>query len=121
MGGHTSASYWFLMEIRRGAREYILQGADGTWDKGLHDVASFSYCSFGGKGASSRYGFLLQADIEIAQAQDAAEASGQAEVRRAQAGSDEDDDVAVFKARSMDEWKDDHPSGYGNSKLRPTA
>lgn len=63
----------------------------------------------------------MQADIEIAQAQEAAEASGRAEARRANAVDDEDADEAIFKARAMDEWKDDHPSGYGNSKLRPTA
>lgn len=57
----------------------------------------------------------------MAQAREAAEASSRAEARRAQAGSDEDDDEAIFKARAMDDWKDDHPTGYGNSKLRPTA
>ena len=34
---------------------------------------------------------------------------------------DEDADEVVFKARAKDDWNDEHPSGYGNSKLRPTA
>ncbi|KAL6771215.1 hypothetical protein ACKKBF_B34395 [Auxenochlorella protothecoides x Auxenochlorella symbiontica] len=42
---------------------------------------------------------------------------------RAEAGrrsDDEDDDAAAKqKERSMDDWKDDNPRGWGNSKLRP--
>ena len=34
---------------------------------------------------------------------------------------DSDDDDALNKQRAMDDWKDDHPFGAGNSKLRPTA
>jgi immunoglobulin-binding protein 1 len=34
---------------------------------------------------------------------------------------DEDDEDAVYKQRSKDDWKDDNPRGWGNSKLRPTA
>lgn len=27
----------------------------------------------------------------------------------------------VYKARAWDDWKDDHPRGYGNSKLKPCS
>ena len=69
-------------------------------------------------------GACLQAEIEMAQAREAEESSRQAEQQRRQAEADEGDeasDAAVMRARAMDEWKDDHPRGYGNSKLRPTA
>ena len=65
-----------------------------------------------------------QADIEMAQAREAEESSRQAEQRRRQTEEDEDEeasDEVVLRARAMDDWKDEHPSGYGNSKLRPTA
>ena len=65
-----------------------------------------------------------QAEIEMAQARRAEESSRQAERRRRQAGEDEDEeasDEVVMRARALDDWKDEHPSGYGNSKLRPTA
>jgi len=65
-----------------------------------------------------------QAEIEMAQAREAEESSQQAEQQRRRAEADEGDEAteeAVMKARAMDDWKDDHPSGYGNSKLRPTA
>lgn len=35
--------------------------------------------------------------------------------------SDEDGDAKVDKQRAMDDWKDDNPRGWGNSKLRPTS
>lgn len=35
--------------------------------------------------------------------------------------SDEDSDAKLDKQRAWDDWKDDNPSGWGNSKLRPTA
>lgn len=35
--------------------------------------------------------------------------------------SEEDDDAKVDKQRAMDDWKNDNPKGWGNSKLRPTA
>lgn len=35
-------------------------------------------------------------------------------------GSDEED-ADLERQRAWDDWKDEHPSGYGNSKLRPTA
>jgi len=31
------------------------------------------------------------------------------------------EDEAVHKARAWDDWKDDHPWGEGNSKLRPCS
>ena len=126
--GRLNKDLWADIHVPHVGFSFPAEGQEGTFDKermgpGIRDFITslFQFLQLWGKGASLRYGFLLQADIEIAQAQEAAEASSQAEARRAQAGSDEDDDVAVFKARSMDEWKDDHPSGYGNSKLRPTA
>ncbi len=60
----------------------------------------------------------------MAQAREAEESSRQAKQQRRQVEADEGDeasDEAVRKAWAMDDWKDDHPSGYGNSKLRPTA
>ena len=36
-------------------------------------------------------------------------------------GLEEDGGPRLAAARAMDDWKDDHPRGYGNSKLRPTA
>lgn len=63
-----------------------------------------------------------QADIEMAQAQAAADKQAAAEAARAAAGSDDEDDEEVRRQeRARDDWKDDHPFGYGNSKLRPTA
>lgn len=35
-------------------------------------------------------------------------------------GSD-DEDADLERQRAWDDWKDEHPTGYGNSKLRPTA
>lgn len=35
--------------------------------------------------------------------------------------SDEDSDAKVDKQRAMDDWKDQNPAGWGNSKLRPTS
>ncbi len=47
-----------------------------------------------------------QADIEIAQAQEAAQQQQAAEAARAAKGSDdEDDDEAVFRQRAQDDWK----------------
>ena len=69
---------------------------------------------------------IWQAEIEMAQAREAEQSSQEAEQRRQEAKEDEDreeeaSDEAVIKARAMDDWKDEHPRGYGNSKLRPTA
>lgn len=63
-----------------------------------------------------------QADIEMADARTTAERQAAAEAEREAAGStDEDDEDARRQERARDDWKDDHPFGYGNSKLRPTA
>lgn len=35
--------------------------------------------------------------------------------------SEDHSDAQVDKQRQMDDWKDDNPCGWGNSKLRPTA
>ena len=32
-----------------------------------------------------------------------------------------DNESDVYKARAWDDWKDDHPRGYGNSKLKPCS
>ena len=61
---------------------------------------------------------LVQADIEIRQAQEAAARQAEAEK---QTESDEDSDAWTQRQRAKDEWKDDHPTGWGNSKLRPCA
>jgi hypothetical protein len=34
---------------------------------------------------------------------------------------DEKEEDELQKQRKWDDWKDDHPTGYGNSKLRPCA
>ena len=34
---------------------------------------------------------------------------------------DQDGDEELYKQRAWDDWKDDNPRGYGNSKLRPCA
>ena len=44
-----------------------------------------------------------------------------AAVRDEHDDSDEDSDAKVDKQRAMDDWKDQNPAGWGNSKLRPTA
>ena len=35
--------------------------------------------------------------------------------------SDDESDAKVDKQRAKDDWKDANPTGWGNSKLRPTA
>jgi immunoglobulin-binding protein 1 len=35
--------------------------------------------------------------------------------------ADQIEDEDTEKQRAWDDWKDDHPTGYGNSKLRPCA
>jgi len=61
----------------------------------------------------------LQADIEVRQAQEAAESQAKADKRRAKL--EEDEEYMLQKARAWDDWKDDNERGAGNSKLRPTA
>ncbi len=69
-----------------------------------------------------------QADEEVAGAMARSAASARAEAAaKAGAGSDDEDGLEgdggprLDAARRMDAWKDDHPRGYGNSKLRPAA
>lgn len=45
----------------------------------------------------------------------------QEEQRRLRLIGDEADDEDLNHQRALDDWKDDHPVGYGNSKLRPCA
>lgn len=59
----------------------------------------------------------MQADIEIERAQKAA--VSQAADKGPE--SDEDSDAWVQRQRAKDDWKDEHPTGWGNSKLRPCA
>lgn len=64
----------------------------------------------------------MQAEIEIAMAQRAAESQARAEAKRAQAAAeDKYGEAETERQRAWDDWKDDHPYGSGNSKLRPTA
>ena len=34
---------------------------------------------------------------------------------------EQDSDEEVYRARAMDDWKDDHPRGCGNSKRKPCS
>ena len=51
-------------------------------------------------------------------AAEAAVARGAAEASRC---SDDEDEEELAKARAWDDFKDDNPAGWGNSKLRPCA
>ncbi len=63
-----------------------------------------------------------QAEREMAAARAAAEAQAAAEAaQRAQRGADVYGEQETLRQRAWDDWKDDHPAGAGNSKLRPTA
>ncbi len=55
--------------------------------------------------------------MQEAQQKEAAAAAHKA----AHEDSDEESDAKVDKQRAWDDWKDENPSGWGNSKLRPTA
>lgn len=58
-----------------------------------------------------------------AEAREAASKAGEAAHAAYQASRDPDDveEEEVLKQREWDDWKDEHPTGYGNSKLRPCA
>lgn len=63
-----------------------------------------------------------QGDIELAELREreARQQAAEAErLHRAAAAGSDDDDEAVYKARQWDDFKDDNPKGWGNSKLRP--
>lgn len=65
---------------------------------------------------------LLQGMVELQKMQAAQQKEAAAAARQAaHEDSDEDSDAKVDKQRAWDDWKDEHPSGWGNSKLRPTA
>jgi hypothetical protein len=52
----------------------------------------------------------------------AAESQARAEAERKRAmAEDKDGEAETARLRAWDDWKDDHPRGSGNSKLRPTA
>lgn len=61
----------------------------------------------------------MQAEIEIADANERSKRQEKADRMRAELEADEE--YALQKQRNWDDWKDDHERGAGNSKLRPTA
>ena len=64
----------------------------------------------------------LQGVIEMQKMQQAQQRDAAAAARKSNdVDSEEDSDAQVDKQRQMDDWKDDNPRGWGNSKLRPTA
>jgi immunoglobulin-binding protein 1 len=66
-----------------------------------------------------------QGDVEVAQARArdraAKEAAAAKAAAAADARSDDEDEAALAKQRAWDDWADDNPRGWGNSKLRPCA
>ncbi|KAA6417860.1 MAG: hypothetical protein FRX49_12158 [Trebouxia sp. A1-2] len=62
-------------------------------------------------------GMIELQKVQASQQKEAAAAA----YRAAHEDSDEDSDAKVDKQRAWDDWKDENPSGWGNSKLRPTA
>jgi hypothetical protein len=66
-----------------------------------------------------------QGDIEVRQMrereakQKAAEAAQKSAA--AEAGSDDEGEAELAKQRAWDDFADDNPRGWGNSKLRPCA
>ena len=66
-----------------------------------------------------------QGEIELRQAREREAAQKQAEAAKAAAAadarSDDEDEEALAKQRAWDDWTDDNPRGWGNSKLRPCA
>lgn len=66
-----------------------------------------------------------QGEMELAAAREREARQAEVERRRRQKEeerrSDDEDDEEVRKARAWDDWKDDNPAGWGNSKLRPCA
>ncbi len=65
---------------------------------------------------------MLQGMIELQKMQEAQQKEAAAAAHKAaHEDSDEESDAKVDKQRAWDDWKDENPSGWGNSKLRPTA
>eukprot|EP00891_Asterochloris_glomerata_P008622 jgi/Astpho2/8622/fgenesh1_pg.00126_%23_34_t len=63
-----------------------------------------------------------QGDMEIAAMLEREAREKQAAGKRKEVDpDDEETDEQMAKLRAEDDWKDDHPFGWGNSKLRPTA
>lgn len=66
-----------------------------------------------------------QGDIELRQAREREAKQKEAEAAKAaaaaEARSDEEDEDELAKQRAWDDWADDNPRGWGNSKLRPCA
>lgn len=64
-------------------------------------------------------------EMEMCQARDREAARKQAEAGKAAAHadqrSDDGDDVDLARQRARDDFTDDNPRGWGNSKLRPCA
>jgi len=62
-------------------------------------------------------------EFAAAREREAKEAEGAAKraQREAERNSDEEDEEELAKARVWDDFKDDNPAGWGNSKLRPCA
>ena len=67
-------------------------------------------------------GRVAQGLVEVQKMQQAQqqEAAAAASISNADE-SEEDSDAKVDKQRASDDWRDDNPKGWGNSKLRPTA
>lgn len=66
-----------------------------------------------------------QGEIELRQAREREARQKQAEAAAAaaaaEARSDDEDEAALAKQRAWDDFADDNPRGWGNSKLRPCA
>jgi hypothetical protein len=66
-----------------------------------------------------------QGEIEFWQMQEREAAQKEAEAAKAAAAadarSDDEDEEALGKQRAWDDFADDNPRGWGNSKLRPCA
>ena len=64
----------------------------------------------------------LQGERELQRMQESQQREAEAAAHRHHASdSDDESDAKVAKQRAEDDWKDDNPAGWGNSKLRPTA
>lgn len=69
-----------------------------------------------------KYTIEQQAEWEMREAikqKESREATRESEGQEGKTDSDNEEDLD--KQRAWDDWKDDHPYGYGNSKLRPCA
>ena len=65
---------------------------------------------------------FLQGLIEMQKMQQAQQREAAAAASRPTADeAEEDSNAKVDKQRAMDNWRDNNPRGWGNSKLRPTA